>query len=82
MADFGLSSDSCAQSAVAITPADSNLSHPVRSLYIGGTGDLKVTTVNGQAVTFKGIVAGSILPVSVKQVWATGTTATDIIGLS
>lgn len=82
MADFGLSSDSCAQSAVAITLADSDLAHPVRSLYIGVTGDVKVTTVNGQAVTFVGVQGGFILPVSVKRVWLTGTTATNIIGLS
>ncbi len=78
---FSLTPDSCAGSATAITPADSDLDNQMRSLYIGGSGNLKVTTVNGHAVTFVGLVAGTILPVSVKRVWSTGTTATNIIGL-
>jgi hypothetical protein len=79
---FGLSPDSCAQSAIAITPADSDLAHPVRSLYIGGNGNLRVTTINGQDVTFTNISAGTILPVSVRRVWSTNTTSTSILGLS
>ena len=79
---FGLTPDSCAASAVAITKADSDLAHPVRSLYIGGAGNIRVTTVNGQDVTFTGVLAGTILPVSVKRVWSTNTTATGIVGLS
>ena len=79
---FSLTPDSCAGSAVAITPADSDLSAVQRSLYIGSAGNLKVTTVNGHEVTFSNVVAGSILPVTVKRVWSTGTTASSIIGLS
>jgi hypothetical protein len=82
MAAFGLSSDSCAQSAIAITPADSDLAHPVRSLYVGGGGNIKITTVNGQTVTIAGVNAGSIIPISVKRVWSSDTTATSILGLS
>ena len=79
---FGLSPDSCAGSAVAITTANSDLAHPVRSLYVGGAGNVRVTTVNGQDVTFVGVQAGTILPISVKRVWSTSTTATSIVGLS
>jgi hypothetical protein len=79
---FGLSPDSCAASAIAITKADSDLGHPVRSLYIGGAGNVRVTTVNNHDVTFVGVLAGTILPVSVKRVWSTNTTATSIVGLS
>jgi hypothetical protein len=50
-------------------------------LYIGTTGTLKVTTVAGDDVTFTGILAGSFFPVQVVKVWATGTTATNIIAL-
>jgi len=82
MASFGMSPDSCAQSATSITPADSDLSLPMRSLYIGGSGNVRVTTVNGHDVTFVGVAAGTILPVSIKRVWTTSTTATNIIGLS
>lgn len=50
-------------------------------LYIGGAGNLKVTTVAGDDVTFQGISAGSFFPVQVKKVWLTGTTASQIIAL-
>jgi len=51
-------------------------------LYVGGTGDLKVTTAGGDEITFKGIPAGSFLPVQVLKVFGgTATTATDIIAL-
>lgn len=79
---FGLSPDSCAQSAVSITAANSDLSHPVRSLYVGSAGNVRVTTINGHDVVFVGVTAGSILPISVKRVWSTNTTASNFIGLS
>ena len=50
-------------------------------LYVGGAGDLKVSTVGGDEVTFTGLVAGQFIPVNVLRVWATGTTATFIIAL-
>jgi hypothetical protein len=78
---FQTSPDSVAQQCVAITPADSDLSAQVRALYIGGSGSVKITDPQGTAVTFVGAVAGTILPVMAKRVWATGTTATNIIGL-
>ena len=50
-------------------------------LYIGGAGTLKVTTIGGDDVTFSGLIAGSFVPVQVVKVWATGTSATNIIAL-
>ncbi len=50
-------------------------------LYIGTAGNLKVTTVAGDAVTFIGIHTGAFFPVQVAKVWATGTTASNIIAL-
>jgi hypothetical protein len=50
-------------------------------LYIGGDGDIKVTTAGGDTVTFIGLLAGTFFPVQVTRVWATDTTATDIIAL-
>lgn len=50
-------------------------------LFVGGEGNIKVTTSSGSTVTFNGIVAGTFMPVSVLKVWATGTTATNIIAL-
>lgn len=79
---FSTTPDSCAKTAVAITPADSDLTVPCRALYVGTGGNLRVTTINNNDVTFFNVAAGTILPVSVKRVWATSTTALNIIGLS
>lgn len=78
---FSKTADSCASMAFAVTPADSDMATPARSLYIGGGGDLRVTTTGGDDVTFSGVPGGTILPVSVARVWSTNTTATSILGL-
>ncbi len=51
-----------------------------RSIYVGVTGNIKVTMANGDEVTFSNVGVG-ILAVSAKQVWSTGTTATSLIAL-
>ena len=50
-------------------------------LYVGGAGNLKVTTAGGDDVTFTGVLAGSFIPVQVVRVWSTGTSATSIVAL-
>ncbi len=50
-------------------------------LYVGGAGDIKVTTAGGDTVVFVGLLAGMFVPVQVLRVWATDTTATDIVAL-
>lgn len=50
-------------------------------VYVGGAGTVKVTTVYGDTVSFVGVAAGTLLPVPVKQVWSTGTTATNLLVL-
>jgi hypothetical protein len=66
--------------AFAITPADSDLSVPTRGVWVGTPGDLRVTLVNGGDVVLKG--AAGLIPIAVKRVWATNTTATNIVGLT
>lgn len=74
--------DAPASNAFAVTPADgSNLTHAARALFVGGAGDIKVDTLGGDTVTFTGVVAGSILPVRILKVYATGTTATNIVAV-
>jgi hypothetical protein len=50
-------------------------------LYIGTAGNLKVRTVAGDEVTFQGINTGTFFPVNVVKVFATGTSADNIIAL-
>ncbi len=67
--------------AFSITPSDGvNLAQTARALYVGVAGDVRVMTPGGATVTFKNVSAG-ILPVSAVRVFATATTATQIIGL-
>lgn len=53
-------------------------------VYVGVAGDVTlcpVDAVNAGVVTFKNLPAGHILPVRCQGVNATGTTATNLIGL-
>ena len=70
-----------ATKAYTITPADSELTDWLRAIYVGGAGNVKVTTTSDDAVTFSGVPAGTVLPICVKQIWSTGTTATLMVGL-
>jgi hypothetical protein len=68
------------EGAAAVTPTDGTFVD-FRSLWVGGAGAVAVTMADGSAVTFAAVPAGSLLPVQVKEVKATGTTATLILGL-
>ena len=67
--------------AAAITPSDT-AQQSYRAIYVGGAGNVAVTTVGGNVVTFTAPPVGSILPVEVSKVMATNTTATLLIGLA
>jgi hypothetical protein len=68
--------------AAAVVPSDSaDLPGHARSLYVAGGGNVAVTTTSGDVVTFSGVPAGSILPVQIRRVHATGTSATGIVAL-
>ena len=67
--------------SAAVTPSDSvPLATPARALYIGVSGDVKVTMLDGSTPTFKSVPVGK-LEIQVTSVFATGTTATNIIAL-
>lgn len=82
MGNFARGAKSVANTAQSITPADSDLAVPVEALWVGGAGNIKITTLDGSVATLSGVVAGSLLPIAVKRVWSTDTTATLIVGLS
>lgn len=71
-----------AGSGFAIVTNDStDLTRPARGIYVGVSGDVKINDLLGNALTFKAAVAGLVLPVCAARVFATGTTATNLIGL-
>lgn len=75
-----LRAESPAYDAQAVTPDDDNdLAAPCRALYIGGAGDVKVTTLKGTTLTLAGV--SGVLPLGVQRVHSTGTTATNIVAL-
>jgi hypothetical protein len=69
--------------AVAVVPNDAaNLAKVANSLYIGGAGDVHVLMANGADIIFTGMLAGVVYRISAKKVFATGTTATNIVALN
>ena len=72
--------DSPVRHMAAVTPNDStDLTIASRGLYIGGAGNIKVTTVDGDTATMVGVTAGSYYPIRIARVWSTDTTATNIL---
>lgn len=49
--------------------------------YVGVAGDVKVDLVNGGTVVFKAMPVG-LYQIRIKRFYATGTTATNVIGLA
>lgn len=70
-------------SAFVITADDDNdLPYPIRAVYVGTGGDLTVILQDDTAeVTLANVLGGSCLPLQIKRVLATGTAASDLVGL-
>ncbi len=65
--------------AAAVVPADdADLPFASRVLFVGSGGDLRVTLTGGRIVILRNLAAGWH-PLRVARIWATGTTATDIV---
>ena len=74
--------------AAAVTPSDTSNIPSINGgvnngciLYVGGAGNVKVLTIGGDEVTLFSAQAGLVIPVKVLKVFATGTTATNIVAL-
>jgi hypothetical protein len=50
-------------------------------LFVGSAGDIQIETVGGDEVQFVGISGGQFIPVHVKKVFYSGTSASNIIAL-
>jgi hypothetical protein len=55
--------------------------NPGCNLYIGGAGNVKVTTIGGDVITFTATPVGQVLPVQVIKLHSTGTSATLVNAL-
>lgn len=80
-ASNGLNIDFMSATGEALTPSDTNTFTP-GSLFIGTSGNISVIFANDDtytAVLLKNIPDGSFLPILVKAVKDTDTTATDIV---
>lgn len=65
-----------------ITPHDSDaLPELTRALYVGGAGSLVVRLHSGAEITLAAVPAGTILPLRIDLIKATGTTASALAGL-
>ena len=74
--------------AASVTPSDTANIPSVSGgtnngcvLYVGSAGNLRVQTVGGDDVTFNNINTGAFIPVQIVRVYATGTTASNILAL-
>lgn len=70
-----------AYDAVHVVTDDSATIQKTRGLYVGTSGDVRVTMAGGHTVTYKNLSAGIIHPIEVVAVKSTGTTATDILAV-
>lgn len=70
-------------SAFSIAPNDSaDLASITNAVYVGFTGNVNlVCSGNTTPVVFFNVPGGSILPLKVKRVYASGTTASGLVGI-
>lgn len=81
MTQFVPMSDNPAADAVVIVPSDSANQGPFRALYVGVAGDITLVTLGGTAVLFSNVPVG-IHAIGCSRVNSTGTTATNMVGLT
>lgn len=75
--------ESKVKGAVSVTPNDGAdlATVPTNGLYLGASGDVKLTLQDGSVVTFTALSGGMVHPIAAKRIWATGTTATSILAV-
>lgn len=65
-----------------VTPNnDVDLPEITRALYIGTAGDVAVLLMSGSSITLTNVPGGTLLPLRVRRVRATDTSAAAIVGL-
>jgi hypothetical protein len=65
-----------------VSPSDSAaLAETTRGIFVGTGGTIAAVMASGASVTFVSVASGSLLPVRLTKVMATGTTAGNIVAL-
>jgi hypothetical protein len=80
---FGDSAPGPLDGSFTITPSDSTmLARPTRAVYVGGAGNLAVRLAGDQSTPiFMAVPVGTVLNIRADKILATGTTATNLVGL-
>lgn len=66
---------------VSITPNDgANLANATKAIYCSEISTIKIDTVNNQTVTISNLANGIWHPIQAKKIYATGTSATGLLG--
>ncbi len=73
-----------ARMAFPIAPSDNGqLSVAAKAVYVGTGGNIVLRAIGSSSdVTLKNVASGSVLAVRIIAIRATGTTATDLVGLA
>lgn len=71
--------DTYATGAVVAAQSDSENLPKAGFLYVGVSGDVKVSFPDGSTVVFTALAAGIVHPILVSRVWSSATTATNIL---
>ena len=75
--------DAPASHAFAISPSDADdLPSVTRALYVGSGGAIAVHMLSGETAVFTNVASGTVLPLRLRRVLETGTSATDLVGLN
>jgi hypothetical protein len=72
---------SCDHAAVVTKSDTAKLPRTSRFLFIGGAGNLRVTTAAGDTLTINSIANSTVLPLEVTQVHSLSTTATSLVAM-
>lgn len=72
-----------ANALAAVVASDTTILSPTaRGLWVGTGGDIAIRCPgSSSAVTIKNVPDGTLLPIKTARVYATGTTAADIVAL-
>ncbi len=77
-----LTLSSTVQDMALITPDNVNdLPYVTRGIYVGTGGNIKLTTKAGTTLIVPNLAGGAIYSFRVSRIWATSTTASNIVAL-